>query len=181
MDWEGRSRSFARVLDTPAMTDARVLDALALELGVELGVADVEAVRAELAALPQTTAIRPDPPAERPVDLPRPGRGEAILATWHHLIDLGTLLDGDDELAGTARTPVVRLSKARAAELGVAEGDAVTVGTDRGALTLPLAITDMPDAVVWLPTNSPGSTVRRTLGVPAGSLVTISAAEGGAR
>ncbi len=63
----------------------------------------------------------------------------------------------------------------------MAEGDAVTVGTERGALTLPLAITDMPDAVVWLPTNSPGSTVRRTLGVPAGSLVTISAAEGGAR
>jgi NADH-quinone oxidoreductase subunit G len=181
VDWEGRSRSFTRVLDTPAMTDARVLDALALELGMELGVADVESVRAELAALPQSTAIRPDPPTERPVDVPRPGRGEAVLATWHHLIDLGSLLDGDQELAGTARPPVVRLSKARAAELGVAEGDAVTVGTERGALTLPLAITDMPDAVVWLPTNSPGSTVRRSLGVPAGSLVTITAADGGAR
>jgi NADH-quinone oxidoreductase subunit G len=63
----------------------------------------------------------------------------------------------------------------------VAEGEPVTVGTERGALTLPLAITDMPDAVVWLPTNSPGSTVRRSLGVPAGSLVTITAADGGAR
>jgi NADH-quinone oxidoreductase subunit G len=99
-----------------------------------------------------------------------------VLSTWHHLIDLGSLLDGDEELAGTARRPVVRLSKARAAELGVSEGDAVTVGTERGALTLPLEVTDMPDAVVWLPTNSPGSTVRRTLAVPAGSLVTIAAA-----
>jgi NADH-quinone oxidoreductase subunit G len=115
------------------------------------------------------------------VDVPRPGRGQAVLATWHQLIDLGSLLDGDEELAGTARPPVVRLSKARAAELGVAEGEPVTVGTERGALTLPLVITDMPDAVVWLPTNSPGSTVRRSLGVPAGSLVTISAADGGAR
>src|SRR5262249_45827687 len=121
-------------------------------------------------------AVRPDAPAVRPEDVPRPGRGQAVLASWHHLIDLGSLLDGDEELAGTARMPVVRLSKSRAAELGVAEGDAVTVGTRRGALTLPLAITDMPDAVVWLPTNSPGSTVRRTLGVPAGSLVTIAAA-----
>jgi NADH-quinone oxidoreductase subunit G len=176
VDWEGRSRSFTRVLDTPAMTDARVLDALARELGIELGVGDVEAVRREIAALPATTAVRPDTPRVRPTDVPRPGRGEAVLATWHHLIDLGSLLDGDEELAGTARTPAVRLSKSRAAELGVAEGDAVTVGTARGALTLPLAITDMPDAVVWLPTNSPGSTVRRTLGVPAGSLVTIAAA-----
>jgi len=181
VDWEGRSRSFTRVLDTPAMTDARVLDALARELGIELGVEDVESVRRELAAMPATQAIRPDAPHVAAVDVPRPGRGQAVLATWHQLIDLGSLLDGDEELAGTARPPVVRLSKARAAELGVAEGEPVTVGTERGALTLPLVITDMPDAVVWLPTNSPGSTVRRSLGVPAGSLVTISAADGGAR
>jgi len=51
----------------------------------------------------------------------------------------------------------------------------VTVGTERGALTLPVRITDMPDRVVWLPTNSPGATVRRTLGATAGAVVTISA------
>jgi NADH-quinone oxidoreductase subunit G len=28
--------------------------------------------------------------------------------------------------------------------------------------------------VVWLPTNSPGATVRRTLGVTAGAVVTVS-------
>ena len=32
----------------------------------------------------------------------------------------------------------------------------------------------MPDGVVWLPANSPGSTVRRTLGVGAGAVVEIS-------
>jgi NADH-quinone oxidoreductase subunit G len=52
----------------------------------------------------------------------------------------------------------------------------VTVGTDRGALTLPAAITEMPDGVVWLPTNSPGSTVRRSLGATSGSVVRVSAA-----
>jgi NADH-quinone oxidoreductase subunit G len=32
----------------------------------------------------------------------------------------------------------------------------------------------MVDGVVWVPTNSPGSTVRRTLGVTEGALVDIS-------
>ena len=48
---------------------------------------------------------------------PRPRRRAAararrVLATWHQLIDLGSLLDGDEVLAGTARPPVVRLAKA---------------------------------------------------------------------
>ena len=94
-----------------------------------------------------------------------------MLATWHQLIDLGSLLDGDEYLAGTARPPVVRLAKATAEALGVADGDPVTVGTDRGALTLPAALTEMPDGVVWLPTNSPGSTVRRALGATSGAVV----------
>ena len=151
------------------MTDARVLDALGRELGVELGSGDVSgASAASCGALPATPS-RHGPRAavrRRPAPQPAAGRGQAVLATWHHLIDLGRLLDGDDDLAGTARPPVVRLSKATAAGLGVADGDAVTVSTERGAITLPAAVTDMPDGVVWLPTNSPGSTVRRTLGVP---------------
>jgi NADH-quinone oxidoreductase subunit G len=102
-----------------------------------------------------------------------------VLATWHQLIDLGSLLDGDEELAGTARPPVVRLDKATAETIGVADGDAVTVGTGRGAVTLPAMITEMPAGVVWLPTNSPGATTRRTLGVTSGAIVSISA--GGAR
>ncbi len=97
----------------------------------------------------------------------------AILATWHHLIDLGSLTDGDAELAGTARPSVVRLGKALARQLGVADGDPVTVGTERGAVTLPAAVTEMPDGVVWLPTNSPGSTVHRTLGVTSGGVVSV--------
>ncbi len=43
-------------------------------------------------------------------------------------------------------------------------------------LTLPLLVDEMPDRVVWLPTNSPGSTVRQTLGVDAGAVVNVTAA-----
>ena len=109
----------------------------------------------------------------------RPASGQAVLATWHHLIDEGSLQDGDGHLAGTARLPVVRISKSTASDLAVVDGDPLTVGTARGAITLPVLITDMVDGVVWVPTNSPGSTVRRTLGVTEGALVDIST--GGAR
>lgn len=126
---------------------------------------------------PEPTALdRALPPRNAPGEVPVPASGQAILATWHHLIDSGRLLDGEDHLAGTARTPIVRISKSTAADLGVNDGDPVTVGTARGAITLPALITDIVDGVVWLPTNSPGSSVRRTLGVTAGALVDISPA-----
>jgi len=181
LDWEGRVRPFDAVLRTAAMTDARVLDALARELGVQLGCQDVLAILQQIAAVGETRAPRPAPPRVAPVDVAEPGPAEAILATWHQLIDLGSLQDGDEHLAGTARPPVVRLGKVTAAGLGVADGDPVRVATERGAITLPASIVDeMAPGVVWVPTNSPGSTVRRTLGVAAGATVRISAG-GGAR
>ncbi len=176
LDWEGRLRPFEAVLQTAAMTDGRVLDALAAQLDVRLGTADVPSVRRELGGLPRTRTTKPAPPSVEPAAVPQPGAGEAVLATWHQLIDLGSLTDGDEHLAGTARPPVVRLGKGTAEAVGVADGDAVTVGTDRGAITLPVAVTEMPDGVVWLPTNSPGSTVRRSLGATAGAVVRVSAA-----
>jgi len=49
------------------------------------------------------------------------------------------------------------------------------VSTDRGEITAPVLITDLPDHVVWLPTNSPGSAVHRELGAHSGSVVRLSA------
>ncbi len=90
------------------------------------------------------------------------------------LLDAGRLQDGEPHLAGTARPAVVRLSESTAAEIGAADGELVTVGTPRGAITLPLAITEMPDRVVWLPLNSPGSAVAATLRASIGDVVAIS-------
>jgi NADH-quinone oxidoreductase subunit G len=73
--------------------------------------------------------------------------------------------------------PVARLSATTAAEMGAADGDLVTVRTERGAITLPLEITDIPDGTVWVPLNSPGSTVHRQLGVTSGAVVSIGRAE----
>ena len=68
---------------------------------------------------------------------------------------------------------MARVSADTAAEIGAAEGDGVTVSTARGSITLPLSVTDMPDRVVWLPLNSPGSAVHQQLGVTTGSIVKI--------
>jgi NADH-quinone oxidoreductase subunit G len=89
------------------------------------------------------------------------------------LLDAGRLQNGEPFLAGTARPTVVRLSPATAAEIGVSDGDPVTVASGHGDVTLPLEITDMPDRVVWLPLNSPGSAVQRDLGVTIGNIVRI--------
>ena len=89
--------------------------------------------------------------------------GEAVLATWHQLIDLGSLLDGDEVLAGTARPPVVRLGKATADALGVADGDAGH-GRHRPGRDHPAGRDHRHAATAWSgcrPTR-PGSTVRRT-------------------
>ncbi|MEU4218298.1 molybdopterin dinucleotide binding domain-containing protein, partial [Actinoplanes sp. NPDC026623] len=175
MDWEGRLRSFEAVLNTTAMTDGRVLEAIAALMDVVLATGDVGTIRRELGSIPASRCDRPALPSVAAAEKSSPGAGEAVLASWHHLIDLGSMLDGDEVLAGTARTPLVRIGKDLAESLGVADGDAVTVGTDRGAITLPAAITDLPPQVVWLPTNSPGSALRRSLGVTSGAVVRLSA------
>jgi NADH-quinone oxidoreductase subunit G len=51
------------------------------------------------------------------------------------------------------------------------------VRTPRGTVTLPLAVTDMADRVVWLPLNSPGSAVHLRLGAVPGDVVSIGRAD----
>ena len=155
------------------MTDGRVLDALAAQLER----AARHRRRADASAASWAPCRRPAPtgpaaPSVAPAAVPQPGRrrgGAGHLAPPDR--PGHACIDGDEHLAGTARPPVVRLGKGTAEALGVADGDPVTVGTDRGAITLPAAITEMPDGVVWLPTNSPGSTVRRSLGATSGAVV----------
>ncbi|MCM3886936.1 molybdopterin dinucleotide binding domain-containing protein, partial [Frankia sp. R82] len=101
--------------------------------------------------------------------------GEAVLASWHQLVDDGALLAGEPYLAGTARPSVVRLSAATAAEIGARGGEPVRVSTGHGSITLPCELTEMPDRVVWVPTHSPGSHVRRCLAASAGAVVRIAA------
>ena len=86
---------------------------------------------------------------------------------------------GEPALAGTARPALARVVAATAAGHGLADGQPVTVTSEHGSITLPLAVTEMVDGVVWVPGNSVGSTVNATLRVGPGAVVALSA--GGAQ
>ncbi len=178
VDWEGRPRSFAQALsDHHQLADHRVLTALGRQMGIDIDCDTAESVLTQLREIGPWRGRRPSAPTETAQPPARPGRGEAILATWRMLLDLGQLQDGEPHLAGTARRPVVRVSSDTAAENGLSDDDLVRVSTSLGAITLPVEVTEMADRVVWVPTNSPGSQVYRMLGVTAGSVVTIARSE----
>ena len=177
INWEGRQRSFSGALPPAATPDCRVLDTLADEIGIDLGFPTVAAGLAELNRLGGWDGSPVAAPTVAAAAAPAAGSGEAVLAGWRMMLDDARLQDGEPHLAGTARTPVVRLSAATADGIGAADGDNVAVSTTRGAITLPLAITEMPDQVAWLPINSPGSAVHRQLGVTPGAVVKIGAAQ----
>ena len=180
VNWEGRYRGFEPAFKgsmlQASQSDHRVLDTLADELGIQLNCATVDSAREELSALGSWDGKHAATPAltvTDPAAAAQPEKGEAVLTGWRLLLDAGRGQDGEPHLAGTARTPVVRLSAGTAAEIGATDGEPVTVSTDRGSITLPLNVTDMPDRVVWLPLNSPGSAVHQELGVTSGAIVKV--------
>lgn len=172
VNWEGRHRPFPAALPPAATADMRVLAALADEVGVDLRLTDAATVRADIERLGSWQGTRATAPAVPAAEAPQPGPGEAVLTGWRMLLDDGRMQDGEPHLAGTARPAVARLSAATAAEIGCADGAPVRVRTDRGALSLPVAVTEMPDRVVWVPLNSAGS-VHGVLGATVGDTVRI--------
>ena len=125
LNWEGRERPFEAALTSNAMSDHRVLDMLAAELGVFLETRTQEQIRAQLDALGTWTGARTVlVPAH---SLPSGDRGDVILATWPTLLDQGRMQDGEPFLAGTAPKTVARVGPALADRLDVQDGDVVTV------------------------------------------------------
>ncbi|RZU33261.1 NADH-quinone oxidoreductase subunit G [Blastococcus saxobsidens] len=174
LDWEGRVRSFDATLHgTGMLTDGRVLQGLADELDVDLRLPTPEAARAAMAALGSRRPAGAAGPAVAAPVASSLRAGEALLASWRQLLDVGTLQRDEPELAGTARRPVARVSAGTAAGLGLADGDHLTVDGVTGSVSLPVRITAMPDQVVWLPMRSPGSEIRTALGTGPGGIVRL--------
>ncbi|TGD87137.1 NADH-quinone oxidoreductase subunit G [Mycolicibacterium sp. CH28] len=172
-NWEGRIRPFEAALPSNAFSDLRVLQTMADELGADLGFRTAEQARGEIVGLGGWDGSRVPAPKVATSQAPSVDAGEAVLAGWRLLLDDGRLQDGELFLAGTARAPVVRLSAATAAAIGAHDGESVSVSSGRGAISLPLTITDMVDGVVWLPLRSPGSAVHEQLAVTTGAVVQI--------
>jgi NADH-quinone oxidoreductase subunit G len=161
--WEGRRRPFDLTLTgTGHLADGRVLHALADELDVELGLPDVTAARAELDRLGVST-VRLAAPAVAGAPVPD-GR---LLATWPELIDAGSMLDGEPTLAGTAKPLRVGIAKQTAAELGVAEGDLVTVTAAGRSVSAPVEVHERAAVgAVWLPSSHRDGSLRAAHGTP---------------
>ena len=174
LDWEGRRREVQAALETGALADHVVLDRLAGHLGEFLGTRSVQEANRALTedAFDGTGVARGTVAA---ADVPQLGEGQFVLATWRQLLDGGRLQDGDPFLAGTAPAPRAWISPASAEDLGIVDGDQVTVTArtrDGGtvAVVAPVTVEEMVDRVVWLPTNQAGLDLRD---VPAGSVVTL--------
>lgn len=181
LNWEGRLRPFRTTLETSdALDDLRVLAALSQRMDRPIGLNHANQALAELADIGPWEGARETPSAVRAVGRPQPEAGEAVLASWRLLLDIGRLQDGEPYLAGTAHEAQVLLSEATANEIGAAEGESVTVRSlsesIRGAITLPLRITEMPDRVVWVPMRSTGSELHQQLGPALGQVVRIEVA-----
>ena len=182
--WEGRVRAFEEALTSNAVSDHRALDMLASELGYFLETRTLREIHEQFEALGPWGGARATsaPAGQRAAGAPH-GNGDFVLSTWPTLLDAGRMQDGEPFLAGTAPKPVVRLSLASAAGLGVDDGDDVTVTGPAGSVTLPAVVTEsMVDGVVWLPTNSRSTnqdcSIRSGLGTDAGGRVHVT--KGGA-
>jgi NADH-quinone oxidoreductase subunit G len=180
VNWEGRLRPFDIVLDhSNQLPDLRVLAGVAEQLRpAGLGFRTVAQVRAEMG---EVGAWDGEPVAMALVAAAAstpPGPGQVVLSTWRQLIDDSRMAEGEPYLAATARRSVARMPPSLFVELGLAEGDEVVLRTRRGAVTLPAVVADLPERVVWAPTNSGGLPLARVLGVGAGDVVGI---EPGAR
>jgi NADH-quinone oxidoreductase subunit G len=173
VNWEGRRREFGTTLETTgSLPDCRVLDTLGVEMDVDLFTQTPKAAAADLAKLPpvlRKAALPVSISAQPPVV----GEGQAVLATWRHLLDEGRLQSDEPHLAGTRRPAVLRLSAETARRLGLSGNPNATVKTEHGSITLPVEYADLPDGVVWLPANSGPAKVGRVLRAGHGDVVSV--------
>ena len=134
VNWEGRGGAFGRVLDVPdAQSDLQVLNVVADEMDVHLGLPDAAAAQARArGARPVERAAAARAESAREPSAGRQGRVRPSSRTWHQLLDAGRMQDGEPFLAGTARPVCARLSAATAREIGVADGDKITISDRAG-------------------------------------------------
>ncbi|ASY12848.1 NADH-quinone oxidoreductase subunit G [Candidatus Nanopelagicus hibericus] len=177
MDWQGKARKFESAVDQSLnRSDVRILSMLADEIGKPINLPTVKAARNEFESIGNWDGERAAMKATASSEIKSVKADEAFLSSWRNLLDKGSLQDGEENLAGTARQSVVVISQSRANLLSVKESDLVRVSNDYGAVTLPCVIEDIDDSSVHLPRNSIGSQLFRNLGVVSNSIVKVAKA-----
>ena len=174
LNWEGRARSFdAAVNDSLNRSDLRILSMIAEEMGEGVNLATVTSAIKEIASLGKWEGARATLNKVSPVSKNAVSGDQFVLTSWRRLLDLGTLQQGEENLAGTARKTVAVISPNRAEALGVVDGDQLKISTELGSVTLSALVEDIHDDAIWAPRNSRGSQLLINLGVAHGAVVTV--------
>jgi len=168
LDWRGTARRFDKgVEDADLRSDVRILSILADELGAPINLPTVSATAREIESLGAWDGARAS-------FTKREAKGaksdEFTLVSWRFLLDLGSLQQGEANLAGTAKQARAHISAAAAAKLGVSEDDQLVISSERGSIELPVSIREIADDLIWVPRNSPGSQVIPSLGFTSGAV-----------
>jgi len=174
LNWEGRPRSFdAAVSDSLNRSDLRILSMIAEEMGISLNLGTVTAAIKEIASIGKWDGARVSVNKVNSSAQPALNADQALITSWRRLLDLGTLQQGEENLAGTARRTVAVISPKRAQAMGVVDGDQLKISTTQGSVTLSALVENIHDDAVWAPRNSRGSQLLVNLGVAHGAVVTV--------
>ena len=174
-DWQGSTRTFEKAIaDSLSRSDVRILSMIADEMGTPINLPTVAATAREISALGNWDGNVPAFEKSAPEKASTP-TDKLKLTSWRLLLDLGTLQDGEANLAGTARKASAHISKERAAKLGVNTGDLISISSDFGSLKLPVEISEMSDNAIWVPRNSIDSQVIANLGFVTGEVTVVKA------
>ena len=174
LNWEGRPRSFdAAVSDSLNRSDLRILSMIAEEIGTSLNLGTVTAAIKEIASIGQWEGARVSFNSVSASAQPALNPDQALITSWRRLLDVGTLQQGEENLAGTARRTVAVISPKRAQTMGVVDGDQLKISTQQGSVTLSALVENIHDDAVWAPRNSRGSQLLANLGVAHGAVVTV--------
>ena len=168
LDWRGVARRFDKgVEDADMRSDLRILSILADEIGKPINLPSITAAAAEIESLGEWDGAK----ASFTKRAPAPASSdEFTLVSWRFLLDLGSLQQGEANLAGTAKKARAHISAATAVKLGLTEEDVAVISSDRGSIELPVSIREIADNLVWVPRNSEGSQLIPSLGFTGGAV-----------
>ena len=146
---------------------------IAEEMGISLNLGTVTSAIKEIASLGKWDGARVALNKFNASAHPALNTDQALITSWRRLLDLGTLQQGEENLAGTARRTVAVISPKRAQAIGVVDGDQLKISTNLGSVTLSALVENIHDDAVWAPRNSRGSQLLVNLGVAHGAVVTV--------
>jgi NADH-quinone oxidoreductase subunit G len=146
---------------------------IAEEMGTSINLGTVTAATKEIATIKDWQGERSKMRSVSALAQPNLSTNEALITSWRRLLDLGTLQEGEENLAGTARQTVAVISEKRAQALGVTDGDLLKISTAEGFVTLPALIENIHDDALWAPRNSRGSQLLTKLNAVHGEVVTV--------